>query len=199
MAQLRVFEAELANFAQHGAPVRMAMGIPAGREGIHQEAGLPASSPRQRPGETPRSARASARLGSVLPGFLNVFVAAALAFLPGRRIGAIAFVIQAAAIALLGTLSPTFTVMTYWLFFYSIGQHVFMPLQQSVGMELANAGGEGSLSRKSKRNQELRPAFRRRGCVRRFRCLRSQFPIKLFVRGRCPLGRSRCPFFDVDG
>jgi hypothetical protein len=90
-------------------------------------------------------ARSALELPREIPGFLNVFVAAILAFLPGRRIGAVAFALQAAGVALLGTLSPTFQVMTFWLFFYSLGQHVFLPLQQSVGMELARAGGEGAL------------------------------------------------------
>jgi predicted MFS family arabinose efflux permease len=90
-------------------------------------------------------ARSSLELPREIPGFLNVFVAAALAFLPGRRIGAIAFVLQAAGIALLGLFSPTFGAMTGWLFIYSLGQHVFLPLQQSVGMELAASGGEGTL------------------------------------------------------
>jgi predicted MFS family arabinose efflux permease len=90
-------------------------------------------------------ARSSLELPREIPGFLNVFVAAALAFLPGRRISALAFVFQAAGIALLGLFSPTFSAMTGWLFIYSLGQHVFLPLQQSVGMELAAEGGEGTL------------------------------------------------------
>lgn len=89
--------------------------------------------------------RSALELPREVPGFLNVFVAAALAFLPGRRIGALSFALQAAAISLLGSFSPTFTMMTYWLFFYSLGQHVFLPLQQSLGLELAASGGEGSL------------------------------------------------------
>ena len=89
--------------------------------------------------------RSALELPREVPGFLNVFVAAVLAFLPGRRIGALAFTLQAIGIALLGTLSPTFQAMTLWLFVASIGQHVFLPLQQSIGMELASAGGEGSL------------------------------------------------------
>ncbi len=90
-------------------------------------------------------ARSSLELPREIPGFLNVFAAAILAFLPGRRIGAIAFALQAAGIALLGLFSPTFSAMTGWLFMYSLGQHVFLPLQQSIGMELAAKGGEGTL------------------------------------------------------
>ena len=90
-------------------------------------------------------ARSSLELPREIPGFLNVFVAAALAFLPGRRIGALAFLFQAIGIALMGAYSPTFSIMTGWLFIYSLGQHLFMPLQQSIGMELAAKGSEGAL------------------------------------------------------
>ncbi len=89
--------------------------------------------------------RSSLELPRELPGFLNAFVAALLAFLPGRRVGALAFALQAAGIALLGLFSPTFSAMTGWLFIYSLGQHLFLPLQQSIGMELAAEGGEGTL------------------------------------------------------
>lgn len=89
-------------------------------------------------------ARSSLELPRELPGFLNVFVAAALAFLPGRRIGAVAFALQALGIALLALFSPTFSRMTVWLFVYSLGQHLFLPLQQSVGMELSGRGREGA-------------------------------------------------------
>jgi MFS family permease len=79
-----------------------------------------------------------------IPGFLNAFVVAALAFLPRRRIGALAFVIQGAGIALLGLFSPSWNLMTAWLFVYSLGQHIFLPLQSSIGMEVAGAGAEGA-------------------------------------------------------
>jgi len=90
-------------------------------------------------------ARSALELPRELPGFLNVFVAAALAFLPGRRIGAVSFALQATGIALLAFFSSSFSLMTLWLFMYSLGQHVFLPLQQSIGMELATEGGEGAL------------------------------------------------------
>jgi predicted MFS family arabinose efflux permease len=90
-------------------------------------------------------ARSSLELPRELPGFLNVFVAALLAFLPGRRIGAIAFLLQALGIFLLARFSSTFSLMTVWLFIYSLGLHLFLPLQQSIALELAPRGTEGSL------------------------------------------------------
>lgn len=90
-------------------------------------------------------ARSSLELPRELPGFLNVFVAALLAFLPGRRIGAFAFLLQALGLFFLGHFSSTFGLMTIWLFMYSLGQHLFLPLQQSIALELASSGAEGAL------------------------------------------------------
>lgn len=90
-------------------------------------------------------ARSALELPREIPGFLNVFLAALLAFLPGRRVGAVAFLLQAVGIACLGAFSPTFRAMTGWLFVFSLGQHLFLPLQQSIGMELAQEGKEGTL------------------------------------------------------
>jgi len=90
-------------------------------------------------------ARSSLELPRELPGFLNAFVAALLAFLPGRRVGAIAFLLQALGVFLLARFSSTFSLMTVWLFVYSLGLHLFLPLQQSIALELAPRGTEGSL------------------------------------------------------
>jgi predicted MFS family arabinose efflux permease len=89
--------------------------------------------------------RSGLELPRELPGFLNVFVAAALAFLPVRRLGAVAMVLQAAGLALLAMFSPSYSAMTWWLFVYSLGQHLFLPLRDAIGMELAASGGEGRL------------------------------------------------------
>ncbi|WP_304221725.1 MFS transporter [Gracilinema caldarium] len=90
-------------------------------------------------------ARSSLELPRELPGFLNAFVAALLAFLPGRRIGAFSFLLQALGIYLLASFSATFGHMTFWLFTYSLGLHLFLPLQQSIALELASSGAEGAL------------------------------------------------------
>ena len=90
-------------------------------------------------------ARSSLELPRELPGFLNAFVAALLAFLPGRRIGALSFLLQGLGIFLLARFSSTFGVMTAWLFIYSLGLHLFLPLQQSIALELASTGTEGAL------------------------------------------------------
>ncbi len=78
-----------------------------------------------------------------LPGFLVVFFSAGLSFLCSRRLGAVTLVLTFVGVLLIGFLAPTYTVMTLWLFVYSLGQHVFFPIHSTVGMELAREGRTG--------------------------------------------------------
>lgn len=78
-----------------------------------------------------------------LPGFLVAFVSASFFFLPSRRLAAIAGVFSFAGLLLLGTASHSYPMMLPWLFLYSLGQHTFMPLASSIGMELAREGHTG--------------------------------------------------------
>jgi len=78
-----------------------------------------------------------------LPGFLVVFVSAVLFFLCSRRLAALANLLCACGILFIGVCSPNFSVMLVWLFIFSIGQHLFIPTNQSIGMELARDGETG--------------------------------------------------------
>ena len=78
-----------------------------------------------------------------LPGFLVVFVSALLWFLCSRRLGAFALTLGVAGAILIGFVSSTYAIMTICLFVYSMGQHLFMPLASSIGMELARKGQTG--------------------------------------------------------
>ena len=78
-----------------------------------------------------------------LPGFLVVFVSAALWFLNSRRLGALCMLLSMLGVLLIGFASPTFAIMLIWLFLFSMGQHLFMPLSATIGMELARAGQTG--------------------------------------------------------
>ncbi|MCK7482065.1 MAG: hypothetical protein M0C28_36620 [Candidatus Moduliflexus flocculans] len=57
-----------------------------------------------------------------LPGFLVVFVSAALWFLCSRRLGVVAMIFGAVGAALIGFASSSYGVMVIWLFIYSLGQ-----------------------------------------------------------------------------
>jgi len=78
-----------------------------------------------------------------LPGFLVVFVTALLGFLCSRRLGAVAMLLGALGALLIGLASPGYAVMVVWLFIYSLGQHLFMPIAATIGMELAPEGQAG--------------------------------------------------------
>ncbi len=78
-----------------------------------------------------------------LPGFLVVFVSAGFSFLCSRRLGALSLALGAVGALLIGFASPTFMVMAIWLFIYSTGQHTFMPIASTIGMELAEEGKTG--------------------------------------------------------
>jgi len=78
-----------------------------------------------------------------LPGFLVVFVSAGLWFLCSRRLGAVANLLGAVGALLIGFFSHSYALMTVWLFIYSLGGHLNMPVASTIGMELATAGRAG--------------------------------------------------------
>ena len=78
-----------------------------------------------------------------LPGFLVVFVSAALWFLCSRRLGGISLALSALGAILIGFVAPSYNIMLIWLFVYSMGQHLMMPVASTIGMELAREGQTG--------------------------------------------------------
>jgi predicted MFS family arabinose efflux permease len=78
-----------------------------------------------------------------LPGFIVLFVSAGLWFLCSRRLGAISMLFSMVGALLIGFFSSSYAVMVIWLFIYSLGQHTFMPLASTIGMELAREGKIG--------------------------------------------------------
>lgn len=71
-----------------------------------------------------------------LPGFLVVFVGAILAGFSDFRISMIAQILSIIGIFVLGLTTPIFAVMLIFIFINSMGMHLFMPLQDSIGMSL---------------------------------------------------------------
>lgn len=78
-----------------------------------------------------------------LPGFLVVFVSALLWFLCSRRLGLVSVLLVLAGTLLVGFASPTYALVVLSLFVYSMGQHLFMPVSSTIGMELAEPGRAG--------------------------------------------------------
>ncbi len=77
------------------------------------------------------------------PGFLVVLISAVFFFLCNRRLAALANLIAGAGIFLIGYFTKTFNVMLVFLFIFSVGQHIFLPLNSGIGMELAHEGKTG--------------------------------------------------------
>jgi predicted MFS family arabinose efflux permease len=78
-----------------------------------------------------------------LPGFLVVFVSALLWFLCSRRLGALSLLLCALGAMLIGFAASSYAIMLVWLFIFSMGQHLFMPVSATIGMELAREGRTG--------------------------------------------------------
>jgi predicted MFS family arabinose efflux permease len=78
-----------------------------------------------------------------LPGLSVLFITALLWFLCSRRLGALSMVFSMVGVLLIGYLAPSYLTIVLWLFIYSMGQHVFMPIQSSIGMDLAEEGKTG--------------------------------------------------------
>lgn len=80
-----------------------------------------------------------------LPGFLVVFVSGALLFLGDVRIASLANMLAAFGMFGLGHFSSDFYVMMMWMTVYSMGQHLFIPMSSSIGMNLAEDGNLGKV------------------------------------------------------
>lgn len=80
-----------------------------------------------------------------LPGFLVVFITTALMALGDVRTAAIANIMAAVGIISIAFLSPNFNIMVLWLLLYSAGQHIYMPMQNSIAMNLADRDNMGKI------------------------------------------------------
>jgi predicted MFS family arabinose efflux permease len=78
-----------------------------------------------------------------LPGFLVIFFSALFSFLCSRRLAALSHILAALGVFLIGHYSTGYSVMLIWLLIMSLGQHVFIPLTSSIGMEFAEDGNVG--------------------------------------------------------
>ena len=72
-----------------------------------------------------------------LPGLLCALVIASLSFLGDLRLSLLAQILACVGLIALGLFTPPFGVMLIFLFINSLGMHLFLPLQDSIGMSLA--------------------------------------------------------------
>ncbi|WP_099192657.1 MFS transporter [Tepidibacter mesophilus] len=71
-----------------------------------------------------------------LPGVLVILMVASLSLFSDIRIAMLAQLLSIIGIATLGFFTPPFTIMLVFIFINSLGMHMFMPIQDSIGMSL---------------------------------------------------------------
>ena len=78
-----------------------------------------------------------------MPGLLLVLVTALLFFLCSRRLAAASMLLDAAGLVLMALFASNVPTVVAALVVLSLGQHIFLPLSSSIGMELARDGQDG--------------------------------------------------------
>ena len=91
-----------------------------------------------------------------LPGLLCAFVIGILGFLGDLRVAFIAQILALVGVTMLGIFTPVFAVMLIFLFTNSMGMHLLMPLQDSIGMSLAE---KDQIGRRMGQYSSIRAAF----------------------------------------
>lgn len=91
-----------------------------------------------------------------LPGLLCAVVVGLLGFLGDLRISFIAQILAVIGVTVLGLFTPPFAIMLIFLFINSMGMHLFMPLQDAIGMSLAEPD---QIGRRMGQYSSVRAAF----------------------------------------
>lgn len=78
-----------------------------------------------------------------LPGFLVVFLFAALIFMADTRLAALSALLVAISLLGLGFFAPNLPMVILWMLVWSTGAHLFMTISHSIALRLAPQGEEG--------------------------------------------------------
>jgi len=78
-----------------------------------------------------------------IPGLIAVVVISMMSFLGEIRLAIIAQVLSIAGLILLGVFTPTFSVMLIFLFINSMGMHLYMPLKDSIALNIIGTENTG--------------------------------------------------------
>ncbi len=87
--------------------------------------------------------RSALEIPRELPGFLVFIIVGFLYSMGDVRIAAIANMFAAVGMLCLGLIPPVYSIALVCIFFYSAGQHVYMPLSNTIAMNFANDGRLG--------------------------------------------------------
>ncbi len=80
-----------------------------------------------------------------LPGIITVFMVAALARFGDIRIAAVAQFVAMLGIVVLAVWTPSFYTMTAVLFVFSMGVHMYLPIQDSLALSIMSKEKSGNL------------------------------------------------------
>lgn len=79
-----------------------------------------------------------------LPGILVMFILSALVMFSDISLAIAAQILVMIGLLVLGVFSPTFSAMIAFMFVYSMGTHLYYPLEAAIGMSLAEEGKVGT-------------------------------------------------------
>ena len=91
------------------------------------------------------SQRGLIELPRELPGIVSFFVISALSFLRDFRMAIIAQFLGIVGMVVLGLVHPSFGIMMIFVFIFSLGLHMFLPLGDSIGLSLTTPNTMGRL------------------------------------------------------
>jgi len=80
-----------------------------------------------------------------MPGIAVLFIITALSFLRDFRMAIIAQVFGIVGLVVLGFFQPAFGIMIIFLFTFSLGLHMFIPLGDSIGLSLTTKSNMGRI------------------------------------------------------
>ena len=78
-----------------------------------------------------------------LPGLIAVVVISMMSFLGEIRLAIVAQLLSITGLILLGVFTPPFSIMLVFLFINSMGMHLYMPLKDSIGLNIIGSENTG--------------------------------------------------------
>lgn len=122
-----------------------------------------------------------------LPGVISMFVIAALSFVGNIRTAMAAQMLSVVGMLVLGLIRPSFSIMLIFLFIYSLGMHMYMPLGDSIGLSLS---GSDSMGKTLGRINSVKMGFQMLAGILTFVGFRSMWfsyetPVAVFLMSSC--------------
>ncbi|MCL2674617.1 MAG: MFS transporter, partial [Defluviitaleaceae bacterium] len=78
-----------------------------------------------------------------IPGLIAVVVISLMSFLGEIRLAIVAQILSIVGLILLGVFTPTFSIMLVFLFINSMGMHLYMPIKDSIGLNIIGTENTG--------------------------------------------------------